>query len=95
MTKHLGKSLKTIQRMDITPELILNLLAHLAGATQIGTQLKPAACRFDGAIMKSADDATAQHADARTMVVPMKRFEQTLLGRPTLDAQDSCLRHRY
>jgi len=83
--QQLGRPPMAMQLTDMTPELILKFLAHLERERHNSVRSRNLRLTALRAFLKFAGrrDVTALHAIERAMAVPMKRFEQPLLGHLT------------
>jgi site-specific recombinase XerD len=84
-SQQLGKPPTAMQITDLTPELILQFLAHLERERHNSVRSRNLRLTALRAFLKFAGrrDVTALHAIERAMAVPMKRFERPMLGHLT------------
>ena len=84
-SRRLRKAPTTLRLADMTPELILEFLAHLEHERHNAVRSRNLRLTALRAFLKFAGrrDVTALHIVERALAVPMKRFERPLLGHLT------------
>ena len=84
-TEHLGKAPMSLRLTDITPDLVLEFLAHPGAERHNSVRSRNLRLTALRAFLKLASrrDLSALHAVEQVMTVPMKRFERPMLGHLT------------
>lgn len=92
-SRRLGKPPTSMRLADVTPELILEFLAHLEGERHNAVRSRNLRLTAIRAFMKFAGrcDVTAMGIVERTLAVPMKRFDRPLLGHLTREEVNAVL----
>jgi site-specific recombinase XerD len=92
-SRRLRKPPSSMRLADITPELILEFLAHLEGERQNAVRTRNLRLTAIRAFMKFAgrSDVTALGIVERVLAVPMKRFDRPLLGHLTREEVNAVL----